>query len=293
MSLGFLSAPPRRRDPRRKLFCAPPEQAAPGVTVLRGGPEHTMNVFLIDEPDGSGVAVFDAGEQAMAPSILRAGAERGGITRVVLGHADIDHRGAAPALRRAGRGAFPIQCHPDAVVHAEGDGGRGYWTPSKLPLAVRVFHAGMHHVWDGGPVPIDGTLTAGDEVAGFTVVELAGHAPGLIGLWRESDRVAIVSDTLYMTNMFGKPQPPAVPLDAYNLDSAAARASLRKLADLEPLVVWPGHLGPLTGEDVGDVLRAAASRYPVRSASWPTPRAAAPWPHRGTGAFLRPLHSRP
>jgi hydroxyacylglutathione hydrolase len=259
MSLGFLSAPPRRRDPRRALFCAAPEEIAPGVTLLRGGPERTMNVFLIAAPEG-GVVVYDTGEQAMAPAILAAAAQRGGIRQVVLGHADTDHRGAAPALRRAGSGAFPITCHPDAVPHAQGRGGRDYWKTQELPLAVRVFHAAMHHVWDGGPVSIDGTLREGDEIAGFTVIELAGHAPGLIGLWRAEDRLALVSDTVYMTDMFGKPQPAAVPIDAYNHDPAAARESVRKLADLGPLTVWPGHLGPLSGDDVAATLHAAAER---------------------------------
>lgn len=258
MAFSWLSAPPRKRDPRAALLWGEPEPVAPGVELLRGGATKTMNAYLIAEPDGSGVAIFDTGEQSMAPAILRAAARRGGITRVVLGHADTDHRGSAAALRRAGRGAFPIECHADAKVHAEDDGGRGYWKQDELTPSVRAFHAVMHHIWDGGPVQIDRTLAPGDTVAGFEVIDLAGHAPGQIGLWRAADRVALVSDTLYVTNMFGHPQPPAVPLDAYNRDPAAARAALRRLADLEPLIVGPGHLGPLTGERLGDVLRAAA-----------------------------------
>ena len=42
---------------------------------------------------------------------------------------------------------------------------------------------------------IGGTVSEGDEVAGFRVIHFPGHAPGLIGLWRESDRVALVSDS--------------------------------------------------------------------------------------------------
>jgi glyoxylase-like metal-dependent hydrolase (beta-lactamase superfamily II) len=48
-----------------------------------------------------------------------------------------------------------------------------------------------------------------------------------------------------------------VPHHAFNQDTDQARASLRKLADLEPAAAWPGHLGPLTG-DVAGQLRAAA-----------------------------------
>jgi glyoxylase-like metal-dependent hydrolase (beta-lactamase superfamily II) len=223
-----------------------------------------MNVVLIEDPDGAGVVVFDAGEKGMAPAILEAGRARGGISRVVLGHGDTDHRGGAPAIARAGGahdgspGAIPILCHPDAVAQAEGSGGRDYWRTDELPTAVRRVHGVMHHVWDGGPVAIAGTVRAGDRVAGFEVVELPGHAPGLIGLWRERDRLALVSDAFYMTDMWGRPQDPAIPLPAYNQDTERARESLRALAALDPLVVVPGHLGPLRGTDLRERLERAA-----------------------------------
>lgn len=294
----------RPRHPRRllhRLLCAPPEPVAEGVELLRGGLTRTMNVVLIDDPAGPGVVVFDAGEQGMAPAILAAGRARGGIRRVVLGHGDTDHRGAAPAIAEAGgaaefgpggadgrtagtdggtggpdggtggpdggtgapgpgggAGAISIECHPDAVAQAEGSGGRDYWRPEQLPPAVRRFHGVMHHVWDGGPVRITRTVRSGDEVAGFRVVELPGHAPGLIGLWREQDRLALVSDAFYMTDMWGRSQDPALPLPAYNQDTGRARESLRALAALDPLTVVPGHLGPLRGTDLRARLEAAA-----------------------------------
>lgn len=251
----------RPRDPRRlldRLLAAPPERVADGVELLRGGLTRAMNAVLIDDPDGPGVVVFDTGEQGMAPAILRAGRARGGIRRVVLGHGDTDHRGAAPAIAAAGGGAIPVHCHPDAVAQAEGSGGRDYWRPELLPPAVRRFHAVMHHVWDGGPVRIDGTVRAGDRVAGFEVVELPGHAPGMIGLWRASDRTAIVSDAFYVTDMWGRPQDPSLPLRAYNQDTEQARGSLRALASLGPRTVVPGHLGPLRGDDLRERLLRAA-----------------------------------
>ena len=62
-----------------------------------------------------------------------------------------------------------------------------------------------------------------------------------------------------MVDMHGHPQPPAVPHDAYNLDTAAAKRSIAKLAALRPAIVCPGHLGPLTGPDVVTQLEAAAA----------------------------------
>jgi hydroxyacylglutathione hydrolase len=246
--------PVRPRDPRARLAAAPAERVADGVWLLRGGITRAMNVFLIEGPDGA--VVFDAGEKGMADAIERAAVPLGGITAVVLGHADTDHRGAAPKLAERG---YPVLCHPDAVPFAEGRGGREYWRPQLLPLGVRAFHALLHRfVWDGGPVAISDTVDEGDDVAGFRVVALPGHAPGLIGLWRERDRLALVSDCLYMTDMWGHDQDAAAPLDAYNVETARARASIGRLADLDPLTVWPGHRGPLQGQDVVAQLRRAA-----------------------------------
>jgi glyoxylase-like metal-dependent hydrolase (beta-lactamase superfamily II) len=249
-------APIRSRPRLRRIACAAPEAVADGVWLLRGGLARSMNVYLVRDDAAGGVVVFDAGEKGMAASIAAAAAALGGISRVVLGHGDTDHRGAAPALRALA----DVQCHPDAVEQAQGSGGRDYWRMEELPADVRLLHGFLHRfVWDGGPVHIDGTVREGDVVAGFEVVELAGHAPGLIGLWRERDGVALVSDCIYMTDMHGRPQPPAVPVDAYNLDTAQARAAVARLAALRPKVVWPGHLGPLAGPDVAARLEAAAT----------------------------------
>jgi glyoxylase-like metal-dependent hydrolase (beta-lactamase superfamily II) len=245
----------RSRPRLRRLACGEPERVADGVWLLRGGLLRTMNVYLLEEPDG-GVTVFDAGEKGMAGAIVAAARRFGGIRRVVLGHGDTDHRGAAPALRAHA----DVLCHPDAVEQAQGSGGRDYWDTASLPPDVRFLHGFSHRfVWDGGPVHIDGTVREGDDIAGFTVVDLPGHAPGLIGLWRERDRLALVSDCFYMTDMRGRPQPPAVPVPNYNLDTEQAKRSIAKLAALRPAVVCPGHLGPLAGPDVVAQLEAAAA----------------------------------
>ena len=112
--------------------------------------------------------------------------------------------------------------------------------------------------WDGGPVKIEGTVKEGDDVAGFKVVHFPGHAPGLIGLWRESDRLALVSDTLYTLDPeTGRHGAPRVPHAAFNKDTEQARASIRKLAAMEPAAVWPGHADAVTG-DVRQQLERAA-----------------------------------
>jgi glyoxylase-like metal-dependent hydrolase (beta-lactamase superfamily II)/predicted ester cyclase len=227
------------------------EKVGDGVWRLRGGfPAKDFNVYLIEEADG--VTIFDGGIRAMTKAVSHAGARLGGIKRVVLGHAHPDHRGIAPGL------GVPVFVHPADRADAEGDGGVHYFHYERLAPVVRTAYPHLLKAWDGGPVEIAGTVEEGDEVAGFRVVHIPGHAPGMIALWREEDRLALTSDAFYLLNpQTGRPTPPSVPHHAFNQDTDQARASLRKLADLEPAAAWPGHLGPLTG-DVAGQLRAAA-----------------------------------
>ena len=230
-----------------------PEQVAEGVWVVRGGfPAKTMNVYLVR--DGDGVLAFDAGIRAMRHAVATAAAQLGGMTRIVLGHGHQDHRGVAPFL------GVPVLCHPDDVAITEGDGGFSSFDFTKLnPVGRRVMPL-LLKSWDGGPVQVAGTVSEGDDVAGFRVVHLPGHAAGLIGLWRESDRLALTSDCFYTLDpQTGKHGAPRVPHAAFNLDTEQARASIRKLAALEPAAAWAGHADPVTGDVRAQLEHAAAT----------------------------------
>jgi hydroxyacylglutathione hydrolase len=235
----------------QRLFKPAFSQIAEGVWLVQGGfPQKIMNVYLIE--DGGQVTVFDAGIREMTNGIASYAAGLGGIKRVVLGHGHVDHRGGAPGL------GAPVFCHPDEVEETQGDGGVHYADFSKLDWYARMIMPRLLTSWDGGPVQVEGTVSEGDDVAGFKVVAFPGHAPGMIGLWRESDRLALVSDTLYTLNpQTGIKGAPRVPHRAFNYDTDQAIASLRKLAALEPASAWPGHANPVTGDVRGQLERAA------------------------------------
>jgi len=222
------------------------------VWLVRGGIPRIMNVYLIE--DDGGVTLFDAGSSDMSALLAAAAARLGGIKRVVLGHADADHRGAAPAL------AAPVYCHEADRAAAESpEHYRDYWDRSKLDARGRTVLWRLISTWDGGPVEIAGTLTDGDQIAGFSVVHLPGHAPGLIGLFRASDRLALVSDAIYTLDTSGRKEPAHVPHPAFNQDTEQARQSIGKLAALDPATVWAGHADPVTGDVRAQLERAAAA----------------------------------
>lgn len=234
-----------------RVIMREPGLIAEGVWRVQGEPGR-CSVYLIE--DEGGVTVYDAGGRTMVRSVASAAAKLGGVRRIVLGHAHTDHRGTAPFLKA------PVLCHPDEVEDAQGSGGFRYWPAGLegLPAPQRQIHRILHRVaWDGGPVKISDTVREGDEVAGFEVIDLPGHAPGLIGLWRESDRLALCSDCFYTIDMWGRDCEPRLPERIYNYDIEQARQSMLKLAALEPAAAWPGHAKPVTG-DVRRKLETAA-----------------------------------
>jgi hydroxyacylglutathione hydrolase len=228
------------------------EPVADGVWRVRGGFPLRVNVFLLE--DGDGVTLFDTGIRQMSDAVRRAAAEIGPIKRAVLGNSHADHRGGAPSL------GAPVLCHADERADAEGDGGWHYFDFGKLFAPVRPLARRTVGSWDGGPVKVSDTLSDGDEVAGFRVLHLPGHSPGLLALWRERDRLAISNDVFALFDaQTSIPGGPRIPHPAFNWSTERARESALALAALDPATAWPGHFGPLTG-DVRAQLEAMTSR---------------------------------
>ncbi len=79
-------------------------------------------------------------------------------------------------------------------------------------------------------------------------------------MYRQEDGLALVSDLLYTINPeTGLGNAAHVPHPAFNLDTGQARDAIRRLATLNPKVVWAGHAKPVAGADVELQLQRAAS----------------------------------
>jgi glyoxylase-like metal-dependent hydrolase (beta-lactamase superfamily II) len=233
------------------------QRVTEGVWLVRGDIKHGMNVYLLE--DEGGVTAFDSGTKPMVEAVKRAADRLGGLKRVVLGHSHSDHRGTAPYL------GVPVHCHPDEKPYAEKptwQENAPYWNMDLLEVrSVQwLYEHWLHDRWDGGAVEIAGTVQEGDEICGFEVKDFPGHSPGLIGLWRPSDRVAIVTDTVYFADSARlKPLDyPTVPHRAFNWSTEVATESVRKLAALDPWLVCAGHENPHSAPDMRAQLERAA-----------------------------------
>jgi hydroxyacylglutathione hydrolase len=205
---------------------------APGVWRLKELPRPVINVYLAED------VLIDAGRRWDRGRIFKE-LEGRRISELALTHVHPDHQGSAKAVCE--RFGVPLACHEADVDAMEG---RRPVAASPKPVA-QLFGK----LWTGPPREVDRVLREGDEVAGFRVIHAPGHAPGEVIFFRDSDRVAICGDVIrnisYLTLRTRLAEPPG----DLTPDPAENRRSIRKLAELNPSLILPGH-GPAV-TDVG------------------------------------------
>jgi hydroxyacylglutathione hydrolase len=204
---------------------------AEDVYMLRGMPPNVINVYLV------GDVLVDAATRQGEKRIMRQ-LQGHPVTAHALTHAHADHQGSSHAICE--RLKIPLWCGREDVPAMEA----GVKLPATAPWPIRAFE---ERFWAGPPHPVARALEEGDEVAGFTVLEVPGHSPGHVAFWRESDRVLILGDVLnnmnVRTGIPGLHEPP----DFFTPDPARNRESARRLAALEPALACFGHGAPLRG----------------------------------------------
>ena len=90
------------------------------------------------------------------------------------------------------------------------------------------------------------------------MIHAPGHSPGEVIFFRDSDRVAICGDVINNVNFLTGRTRVGEPPKIFTLDPEQNRRSIRKLAELEPSLVCPGH-GPPFSEMAG--LEALAAGF--------------------------------
>jgi hydroxyacylglutathione hydrolase len=202
------------------------------VHQLRGMPPNTINVYLV------GGVLVDAGTPGARRRILRQ--LRGhDVSAHLVTHAHPDHFGSSHAVCEAL--SLPLltgERDAEAIETASPVPAQGrvpeLLAKAKMPPAHRVTRR----------------LREGDEVAGFTVLDVPGHSPGHIALWREADRTLICGDVFFNLPRLGPPP------GFLTFDPQRNRESMRRLAELRPAVALFGHGPPL--RDPERMLRVAA-----------------------------------
>jgi glyoxylase-like metal-dependent hydrolase (beta-lactamase superfamily II) len=219
------------------------EHIAPDLHLLPSRPAHGFNSYLM------GGVLVDAGTRHATRRLRRALDARPPHAHA-LTHAHADHQGASHDLCLAY--GIELWC-PAGEVAAMEAGEIGPLAPSNPITRWQLRH------WAGPAHPVARALHEGDEVGGFVVLDTPGHSPGHVSFWREEDRVLVAGDTLFgrhpITGRPGLHEPPT----RFTLDPERNRASILRLAELEPSVVCFGHGPPLRD---GTALRRFADTLP-------------------------------
>jgi glyoxylase-like metal-dependent hydrolase (beta-lactamase superfamily II) len=202
---------------------------ADDLHLLDGFPPYGINVYLM------GDVLVDAATRHAGKRILRQLRGRT-VTTHALTHAHPDHQGASHEVCE--KLGLPLWCgelDADAI-----EDGRIMERQPKHPINVLIGRA-----FPGPPHPVARRLREGDDVAGFTVLDVPGHSAGHVAFWRESDRALICGDVFTnidtLTGLPGLHEPKWF----FTPDPARNRQSMRRLAELEPALVCFGHGRPL------------------------------------------------
>jgi hydroxyacylglutathione hydrolase len=218
----------------------PLRELAPGLSLARGGPGRTLNIYLL------GTIVVDSGVRWSQRRLARQLAGRR-ITAHLLTHAHFDHAGSSAWLCRTFE--VPLWCGAgDAAAIGSGrvDTHRS-----------RVVNVVQRRLLPVTACQVGRVLQEGDIVEGFEVLEVPGHSPGALAFWRERDRVLLCGDVVANAGL-GPERVRLVLLPAaLSSDAEENRRSARRLAELRPRLACFGHGFAVT--DPGR-LAAAAER---------------------------------
>jgi glyoxylase-like metal-dependent hydrolase (beta-lactamase superfamily II) len=243
------------------------EAIAPGVQGLRIA---FVNVFGITHDDGSWTLI-DAG-LPLSEGRIRNWAEKNftiAPTAIVLTHGHFDHVSAARGL--AERWNAPIFAHPLEFPYLTGQ--QSY--PAPNPGAGGGMMALLSPIYPRDPIDLGDRLqrlpmegTAGPAMPGWEILHTPGHTPGHVSFFRRADGTLLAGDAFCTTKpesffeaaLAQQPElhgPPAY----FTSDWNAARESVRRLAQLNPTIVAPGHGKPLSGANVAEALRTLAANF--------------------------------
>jgi glyoxylase-like metal-dependent hydrolase (beta-lactamase superfamily II) len=254
----------------------PAEQVAPMDAVAEG--IHGLrivfvNVYAVTHPDRSWTLI-DAG-MPFSEDAIHGWAEkqfRRAPKGIVLTHGHFDHVSAARHL--ADRWNVPVWAHPFEFPYLTGK--EEY--PAPNAQAGGGLMSLLAPMYPRGPIDLRPRLRAlpSDdlravelaELPGWQILPTPGHTPGHVSFFRKQDKTLLVGDAFCTT----KPEsffeaalaqhvemhgPPAY----FTSDWDSARESVRRLAELHPAIVAPGHGKALAGPNVAEALQGLANNF--------------------------------
>ncbi len=247
----------------------PLEDIAPGLKGLR---ILFVNVFGVTHPDGTWTLI-DAGVPHSASRIETWAKANfnGPPNAIVLTHGHFDHAGTAQEL--SDLWDAPIYAHPLEFPYLTGQ--KEYEGPNwqagggLMSLLSPLYPKSPIDLGNRlKPLPGEGAGLRIAELPGWTLLHTPGHTPGHVSFFREADKTLLVGDAFCTTKpesffdaTFAQPPELHGPPAYFTSSWSDARASVQKLAALDPVTVAVGHGKPLSGDHVAERLQVLAGAF--------------------------------
>src|SRR6185437_6667422 len=229
------------------------KELAPGVYSLGHGKGGHVHAFLL-EAGGEILLVdtlFEVDARLVLDAVRQLGRSPADIKRIAITHAHRSHLGGLAALKRStGATVYAYRWEADIVA-----GERRAQAVSIVPrqsIKLLPFQLGLwldrpRHT----PCPVDELLDEGDALGPLQVMHSPGHSPGHLTFWWPERRFLIAGDGIATWPDL------CAGWKVFNLNHVQHKASLTRLASLEPLTVGVGHGEPIVEDAADDVHRLA------------------------------------
>jgi glyoxylase-like metal-dependent hydrolase (beta-lactamase superfamily II) len=221
-------------------------EIAAGVHSMDQSTGGHVHAFLLD--DGKDLTLidtlFDTDAGRILDRISALGRSVGDLKNIVLTHAHRSHLGGLAVLKDlSGATVYSHAWEADIIA-----GERVAQPISPIPMRPlrtywRVYYLQFGAALGRGkhpPCPVDARLEDGDKIGPVEVIHAPGHTPGHLAFWWPERKVLIAGDAIATYPVFAPGWP------VFTLNPTQHRASLERMAGLDPEVLAVGHGDPLT-----------------------------------------------
>ena len=232
------------------------KELAPGVYSLGHGKGGHVHAFLLGTGGELSLVdtLFEGDARLVLEALHRLGRSPSDLKRIALTHAHRSHLvGLAELKRASGATVYAHRWEADIVAgerRAQAVSIVPHQSIRLLPFQLGLWLNRPRHT----PCPVDELLDEGDAFGPLQVMYSPGHSPGHLAFWWPERRFLIAGDGIATWPNL------CAGWKVFNLNHVQHKASLARLATLDPLTVGVGHGEPIT-ESAADRVQQLAEGY--------------------------------